>query len=132
MSIKRLLGIALLMVLANQVWARDHHFRPFHPGLHGYPGGHSHSGFGLYLGWPLFSYRYYPYYSYPYNYPYYPPTVITTPPAPPVYIEQAKPEVRDYPAGYWYYCRNPDGYYPYVKTCPEGWLRVDPLPPDAN
>ena len=29
---------------------------------------------------------------------------------------------------YWYYCRNPEGYYPYIKQCPEGWLQVAPQP----
>lgn len=32
---------------------------------------------------------------------------------------------------WWYACRNPAGYYPYVKTCPTGWERVAPTPPDA-
>jgi hypothetical protein len=30
--------------------------------------------------------------------------------------------------GYWYYCQNPQGYYPYVKECPAGWLQVVPQP----
>jgi hypothetical protein len=25
---------------------------------------------------------------------------------------------------YWYYCQNPQGYYPYVKSCPAGWMKV--------
>ncbi len=28
----------------------------------------------------------------------------------------------------WYYCSNPEGYYPYVKNCPDGWLPVAPQP----
>jgi hypothetical protein len=35
-------------------------------------------------------------------------------------------------ANYWYYCRNPEGYYPYVKKCPDGWLPVAPLPPTTS
>jgi hypothetical protein len=33
---------------------------------------------------------------------------------------------------YWYYCQNPQGYYPYVKQCPSGWTKVPPsaVPPD--
>ena len=27
---------------------------------------------------------------------------------------------------YWYYCPSVRGYYPYVSTCPEGWLTVVP------
>ena len=30
---------------------------------------------------------------------------------------------------YWYFCRKPEGYYPYVKQCPEGWMKVVPTPP---
>ena len=31
------------------------------------------------------------------------------------------------PANFWYYC--PDqGYYPYVQSCPKGWLQVAPQP----
>jgi len=31
-------------------------------------------------------------------------------------------------SNYWHYCRNPEGYYPYVKKCPDGWLPVAPRP----
>jgi hypothetical protein len=31
-------------------------------------------------------------------------------------------------SNYWHYCRNPEGYYPYVKNCPNGWLQVAPQP----
>ena len=27
---------------------------------------------------------------------------------------------------YWYYCQDPQGYYPYVKSCPGGWMTVVP------
>ena len=27
---------------------------------------------------------------------------------------------------YWYYCQNTQGYYPYIPTCPSGWIEVDP------
>lgn len=32
---------------------------------------------------------------------------------------------------YWYYCRNPRGYYPYVQTCRGAWQPV-PAQPDAG
>ncbi len=57
------------------------------------------------------------------GYPYYyasPPVVVQE--SPPVYIQQQPPAQ---PA-YWYYCQNPAGYYPYVKTCPSGWMTVVP------
>lgn len=30
---------------------------------------------------------------------------------------------------YWYYCTQPQGYYPYIKECKENWLKVIPFPP---
>jgi len=83
------------------------------------------SNFDFYFGAPI-----YPYFSNPYPY-YYPPSVITVPIpiTPPVYIQQPQPAAQQYPAGYWYYCTNPEGYYPYVKACPSGWQQVNPIPP---
>jgi hypothetical protein len=80
---------------------------------------------GFYFGAPYYTY---PYYGYPYrNYYAPPPVVITVPPTPPVYIQQqAAP---DYPSGYWYYCDDPQGYYPTVRECPDGWQRVPPTAP---
>ncbi len=52
----------------------------------------------------------------------YPPVVVA--PAPPVYVQPAPP-----PRPYWYYCENPQGYYPYVQQCPGGWRPVNPSPP---
>lgn len=34
-------------------------------------------------------------------------------------------------AQWWYMCKKPAGYYPYVKECPSGWEKVAPTPPDA-
>jgi hypothetical protein len=33
------------------------------------------------------------------------------------------------PSGFWYYCTEPAGYFPYVKDCAEPWLKVIPAPP---
>lgn len=71
--------------------------------------------------------------AYPYGYPYPygpPPVIVQQPdvyvqPAPQQYVQPAEPS-------YWYYCRKPEGYYPYVKQCPGGWLKVVPTPPDQN
>ena len=58
---------------------------------------------------------------------YYPPPIYLPPPQPPVYIEQAPPRPVAPPAqSYWYYCTNPQGYYPTIKECPGGWLKVVP------
>ncbi|HSY27880.1 MAG TPA: hypothetical protein VK832_10285, partial [Burkholderiaceae bacterium] len=83
-------------------------------------------------GWPY--YGYYPYGYYPYAA--YPPVVVTQQAAAPVYMEQgnAAPAQQQSaaPAGQssndWYYCRDPAGYYPYVRTCANGWQRVPAQP----
>jgi len=50
---------------------------------------------------------------------------------PTVYMQQAPQAVPAQPA-YWYYCQDPQGYYPYVNQCPRGWMRVVPAPPGPN
>ena len=88
-------------------------------------GGHFHGGFrgGVFVGipafwWPAYygygyPYPYYDYYDYPYTYYDYAPST--------TYIERAPSPG----AQVQYYC--PDtGYYPAVRACPRGWLRVLP------
>src|SRR3979409_137645 len=38
-------------------------------------------------------------------------------------VRQLEDEVKSQRSGsnYWYYCRNPAGYYPEAQTCPSGW-----------
>ena len=89
-----------------------------YPYYYGYPYGYpyyGYPGYGYrYYGYP---YRYDPYYGYPDGDPYVP--------APRTYIERV-PEAA---TTYWYYCTDPAGYYPYVKSCPSGWKAV--LPQDV-
>lgn len=117
--------LAGLMLVSGGVQAdpRHHHGGHWGGGFHGY---HSYPRFGLYFGLPIYP-RFY--YSYPY-YPYYPPSIATVPSSPPVYIERPAPPAmqQQFPGGYWYYCNNPEGYYPYVTDCPAGWRQVDPIP----
>src|SRR5688572_11413006 len=94
---------------------------------------HSHVGIGFHFGAPYWGpwgwgppYPYYPAY-------YYPAPVYVTPPEPTVYVERSDVEA---PAAqerqsvdWWYYCETSRSYYPYVKTCPSGWQRVPPAPP---
>ncbi len=113
--------------------------------------GHSHShyhlgiGVGGFYGPGLFGPGFFGsgYYGYPYSYRYrYPgayynprgyyssPSVIA-PSAPVIYIQRETPvtsQTQPVQTSYWYYCRNPEGYYPYIKQCPEGWLQVAPQP----
>lgn len=85
---------------------------------------HGHGSVGIYVGPPLGWPGYYP----P---PYYYPPVIAVPAEPPTYIERGDNDVvvPPLPAGYWYYCGNPAGYYPQVKQCAGGWQQVPPRPP---
>jgi hypothetical protein len=98
---------------------------------------HFHYGprVGIVIGVPLGR----PWY-YPPPYYYYPAPVVAAPSAPPAYVEQdpvqapmpAQPQAGSNGSDYWYYCSNPDGYYPYIKQCPGGWQRVVPQPPPRS
>ncbi|SFH36132.1 hypothetical protein SAMN05216299_108101 [Nitrosospira sp. Nsp14] len=73
-------------------------------------------------------YGFVPNYSYGYSYP---PAPVIVPAPPPVYIQQPQPlpSQPEAPSSYyWHYCREFEGYYPYVRKCPGGWLRVAPQP----
>jgi hypothetical protein len=69
------------------------------------------------MGWPYASFGYGGY-GYGYGWPYYPQEVSEAPPA------YSEPEQQQ--PYYWYYCQNPQGYYPYIKSCPGGWMTVVP------
>jgi len=111
---------------------RGHDFdgRGFHHGggryVRGGGGARFYFGIGPYLS--PFGYPYaYPY-GYPYSYPpyyYSPPVVVTPPPTTYIQPEQQQPQAQSY----WYYCTSPKGYYPYVKDCPPGWMKVVPQAP---
>jgi hypothetical protein len=138
-------AILLGAIPASQTFADGRHFtgtghRAVFVGGHSFHGGHSHSSFGVVVGVPLFNPFFFPpYYGYGYGYgypgPYYPPyygSPYYYPQAagsPPVYVEQGSDQGAAPQSNYWYYCSNPDGYYPYVKECPGGWQRVVPQPP---
>jgi hypothetical protein len=52
-----------------------------------------------------------------------------------VYIQQPEPHAQTQQPSYWYYCQNPQGYYPQVQQCPGGWMTVIPPttgPPPAQ
>jgi hypothetical protein len=85
---------------------------------------HTHASVGFVFGAPAYG----PYYGpapYPY-YPYYYPPVIAVPASPPVYIERGPTDAGS--ENFWYYCANPQGYYPYVRECRTNWQRVTPTP----
>jgi hypothetical protein len=100
---------------------------------------------GWWWGWPYYYGSYWPYYGYPYygygypyyygygypyaygygGYPYYSQSV-----APAAYVEAAPVAAQ----ASWYYCSNPAGWYPYVRTCSQPWQTVpaQSLPPNMN
>jgi len=108
-----LLGLVLVMSVVPGA------ARGSHGGGHG---GHGHPGFGHgghgFFG-PRLGVSIWPYWD-PYWEPYAAPPVVVAPP-PQVYIQPAAP--------IWYYCDNPQGYYPYVPQCSNGWRPVTPTPP---
>jgi len=81
--------------------------------------------FGFYAGGPA-------YYPYPYGYPY-----AYAPPPSPDYYDDGPPPQRDYgpppseqaQGQSWYYCEDPQGYYPYVEDCRGEWRTVPAMPP---
>ena len=92
-----------------------------HPGWRGSHGGwRGHHGLwgprffwggSIVVGPPWYPYDYYPA----------PPAVIQQEPQ--TYVQPQLPQ-----ENYWYYCQNPQGYYPYLSNCPGGWIKVVPQP----
>jgi hypothetical protein len=70
-------------------------------------------------------------YPYAYGYPYAAPPTVVIQQQPQQYIEQPAQQSEQQ---YWYFCPDPQGYYPYVKACPKGWMRVVPTtaPPETK
>ncbi len=110
---------------------------------HRHGGGHWRGSVGIYVG-PGFG-PYYPgfysdpfYYDYPapYYYGYSAPVIVTPAQQPQVYIEQTPQSQIEAPQSsaepqqeyFWYHCKKPEGYYPYIKDCPAGWQKVTPEP----
>jgi hypothetical protein len=119
-----LFSIMLALVSSTAAWAGRGH---------GHSYGHSRSHVGVYIAAPLFFgagyYAARPYYPVSPYYPapmyYYESPPIYAMPSAPTYIERgsAQPAGQDQ-VGDWYYCNNPQGYYPNVAQCPSGWQRV--------
>jgi len=81
-------------------------------------------GWGPWWGPPYYPYAYGPYY------PNYAPAPYVVEQQPQVYVQPTQqPEEQSY---YWYFCTNPQGYYPYIKQCPKGWLKVVPPSPASD
>jgi hypothetical protein len=92
---------------------------------------------GIGIGVPLYGpYDYPPYYAYPPYYGYPPPVVYAPPPVvyapPPVVYTPPAPSYVQQPAQTWYYCDNPQGYYPYVSACSTAWRQVPATPQQSK
>lgn len=102
------LGVLLGVLAGANAWAA--------PG-HGHHHQHGGARFGVLVGAPLFWPAYGPYW---YDPPYYRYNLMAPPP---VYIERdAAPDAKPL----WYFCGDPQGYYPYVKQCAGAWRPVAP------
>src|SRR5437899_5171823 len=77
---------------------------------------------GRYAWWWYGGGTWYPYAKpiYPYPNPYIPPSIIVQQPPP---VQSVPP-----PSQAWYYCPNPQGYYPYVPQCAYPWQAVPATP----
>ena len=101
-------------------WHDHHHHHHWRDRGDDDDGSDFYLGFGNYWapGWS-------PYWM-PGSYYYSPPIYITAaPPQRSVYISHDQDNQRFY----WYYCQASHRYYPYVKHCPGGWMKVVPHPP---
>ena len=109
---------AIALALAIGIGAAT--MSPAHAEWHNGQWGHwgYHNGVRVFIGAP-YPYGYYPY---PYAYPYPAPAQVYAQPAPPVASEPPSPPP------VWYYCDDPQGYYPYVHQCPGGWRTVPQTP----
>ncbi len=117
------MALVLCSALPSSAWVRGR-ARPV-------GGSHGHFHSGVFIGVPFWGGPGWwgpGWWGPAYPYPYYadPPVVVQQ--APPVYV-QPEPQPQSQQPYYWYYCQNPQGYYPYVQQCPGGWMTV--VPPTA-
>lgn len=124
-----LLAMGTSMFGANAFAWDSHHGHHGHYGYGGHYGHygqydhswhHGHHGYvNLVFAAPLF------WRPYDYFYPY-PRTQVVVERQPEVYVQREVAAAQPAPANYWYYCPDTKTYYPYVQTCPSGWLQVVP------
>lgn len=121
-ALARMIVAALVVLVVGSVSGTDAHARRSGHGSRG--------GVSVWLG-PVWVPGWWgPHYYPSYYYPYYrtePPMVMQQPE---VNIQPA-PEAEEQQI-FWYYCKDPQGYYPYVKQCPSGWMKVVPSPPSPS
>ncbi len=143
LTLMLLLAVTTALVLPVSVsaqrgrWHGDRHHFHAHDHVRWRRGHWVHGHYGGRFGWwwtvdgswywyprPVYPYPE-PYIVYPYPEPYIPPPVIMQVPVAPAPAPAAPPQAQ---APVWYYCAQPEGYYPYVPTCPSGWQTVPATP----
>jgi hypothetical protein len=98
------------------------HYKPGHGHWRGHPGRWRHHHRGPRFYWRG-SFVVVPWHPHGYYAP--PPVIIQQQPQ--VYVQPEQQE-----DNYWYYCPDPQGYYPYIRNCASGWMKVvpDATPPN--
>ena len=86
-------------------------------------------GVNVWLGPSWGPWGWWPYSAYSPHYPYYRGPSVVIKEEPVEYIQKT-PQTEE--PSYWYFCKDPEGYYPYIKRCPNGWLKVEPLLTPSN
>jgi hypothetical protein len=129
--------VAAMAIAAVPVRAQHHHDDDFHGDFHGrdyghfspaernvWRGGRWEHGWhdGRYAWWWVAGGGWYVYPAPVYPYPtYVPPAIVVQQPPP---APSGLP-----PSQSWYFCDNPQGYYPYVAACNGPWREVPATPP---
>ena len=117
-------ALALMLFSSDIAWSRNGHGH-----------WHRHFIFGIHMGGPVILYGpefffgpgFYDRHAFPsWNRPYRLPPQTVAPITPPIYIQQEQSSMVQPQTRYWYYCLNPEGYYPDVDECPNGWIPVAP------
>ena len=109
------------VVVGPRAWSRGHW-------VHGWYGGRYGWYWAVGPSWYWYPAPIYPYPAYTEYAPY--PYAAEPPPPPPAPALRA-PARGQPPGQYWYYCRNPQGYYPDVQTC-DNWEPVLATPPSNS
>ncbi|MEP7180705.1 MAG: hypothetical protein ABI886_00790 [Betaproteobacteria bacterium] len=117
---------------AGGYYGRGYYGRGWYGGWWGPSVGVYFGGPGYWGGWADPWYYGYPYaYGYPYGGA--PASVYVAPDAATTYVEPAPappaiaaPQSPAAPPTLWFYCTDPAGYYPYVQSCTNAWMSVDP------
>lgn len=113
-----LLGLAIPASATGQRACTDFFFSVGHGGWRGHHPRWRHHSHRTRFHWGgVVALR--PWCTYPYEYYPSPPVIIRE--ETPLYVQPEEEEPY-----YWYYCPEAQGYYPYVRTCPGGWMKVVP------